>query len=75
MAKCEDEAPLIDQESPVKLNKEDAGEYFEAFHQFDHKNTGMVSIRVRNNIKQASMGGMWLHGAMGHYGAEDGIGG
>ena len=50
MAKCEEETPLIDQESPVKLNKEDAEEYFEAFHQFDHKNTGMVSIRVRNNI-------------------------
>ena len=50
MAKCEEETPLIDQESPVKLNKEDAEEYFEAFHQFDHKNTGMVSIRVRNDI-------------------------
>ena len=44
MEKYEDEEILLDFEAP--LDSEDAKTYFEAFKQFDHKNTGHISNRV-----------------------------
>ena len=45
MEKYEDEEiPLLDLEAT--LDSEDAKSYFEAFKQFDHKNTGHISNRV-----------------------------
>ena len=40
----EEEIPLLDLETG--LDSEDAQSYFEAFKEFDHKNTGHISIRV-----------------------------
>ena len=40
----EEEIPLLDFETG--LDSEDAKSYFEAFKEFDHKNTGHISIRV-----------------------------
>ena len=40
----EEEIPLLDLETP--LDSEDAQNYFEAFKQFDHNNTGHISNRV-----------------------------
>ena len=40
----EEEIPLLDLETG--LDSEDAQSYFEAFKEFDHKNTGLISIRV-----------------------------
>ena len=42
----EEEIPLLDLETG--LDSEDAQSYFEAFKEFDHKNTGHISIRVHS---------------------------
>ena len=40
----EEEIPLLDFETG--LDSEDAKSYFEAFKEFDHKNSGHINIRV-----------------------------